>query len=335
MPKFKNRGLIIVEPKEGYDYFGGIGITLTDRITNFNWTSDIPENERQSDTNFDSYSCVSFSANNCIETQLNWMLRTNNITDAGRDFLYSHGYIVDGLVNLSDRFLAIVSGTTAEGNSAVKVGDALRHFGAIPESMLPFSGSSQKEYLGATITQQMKDLGLEFLKHFVIQYQWLIASGHRPLSEDQRQYLLRSLNLSPWQRLADGHATEFYEGVNKQKWMEFDTYSPFRRSKTWEFDPPYVMQYLIDNRMGYTQDEIDNAKKEVLSVMKGRREPFFWRPKTGDPDAHGEAYIVESDGSFKYLPAIQCALFDEMIRQKILTPIDRSLWLKFLPAEKK
>jgi hypothetical protein len=305
------------------------GIDFNVRIVDGNWETWLPKDEWQYKYPVETMSCVSFSANNAIEMQLNWMLKHNRIDDKSKSFLYGNGYIEDGLVNLSDRYLAIQSNTTKQGNYLTKVADTLRHKGAIPEAHLPFIGSTWEEYHDkSVITEEMETLGKQFAEHFDIRYEWVVTSFNQ-WNEDMRTKVLEHLRQAPLQIAKDGHATAYYLGVNKSKWGQYDTYDPFKKSKKWDYDPYYIMKILIEDKGMYTETEINKAKERVKQiVLKENQRTFFFRP-----DKNGEAYYVNPDGSFKYGTA-KGTLFTYMTRQggEIL-PISEGLWEEFKPAE--
>ena len=164
-------GALLIPPDPNDFIAGEGGIDIADRVLDNNWSKYKVKGEKQHEAKFefDSMSCVSFAANNCIEMQLNYLLRNNLLPSDAKEFLYNHGYIVDNEVNLSDKYLAIKSKTTKKGNGFGFVANTLHNVGAIPESMLPFGGNSWEEYHDPSqITEEMDKLATEFLLHFNI-----------------------------------------------------------------------------------------------------------------------------------------------------------------------
>jgi hypothetical protein len=105
-----NYGIKRVKPRKTDWVAGGeTGIQYKEN-TNGDWTEYLPKDEKQSG-DIDSLGCVSFSALNCIEAQLKWLLESGKVPQTTIDWLKTNGYY-DGLeVNFSDRFLAKSSGT--------------------------------------------------------------------------------------------------------------------------------------------------------------------------------------------------------------------------------
>lgn len=337
--KIINDGFIPEVPKVSDYMFGGASnLPHVDRVLDGNWKEYLSIGEKQSPV-FETMACVTFSGLNSLETQLNWMLRHNRMRDNAKKFLYDNGYIVDGKVNFSDRFTAIMSNTTKQGNWFTVVGDAIREckaggYGLIPQSMLPNEGKTWEEYYDKTkITDAMLAMGKEFLKHFEIKYEWVSVAGDGKTKEQAKADSLRSLRHAPDWIGQHGHATKLYLGVDKKKWGQFESYMPYERELKWDDLVGSVMKIVIDNKPDYSIGEIMDAQKEVLKIMKGRPSSYFWRPKSGDASANGEAYKSYIDGSFKYFLGKECPLFTEMIADKTLTPISAEHWNKIKAAE--
>lgn len=338
MPKIINKGFLPEVPKPEQWRFGvATNIEIATRVPDCNWKQWMTDDELQKQNNFESMSCVSQSAINTIQAQLNWLLN-HGMSDAGKSFLYNNGYIIDGKIQISKRHVAIMSNTSPDGNYFTTVGDAIRlhkdgnGYGLIPESMLPFDGAnSWTTYYDKTkITDAMLALGREFLNYFQVNYHWLYTEGDGTSYEQRRAIRLEHLKQCPEWVGMNGHATIDYMGVNKVKWVKKDSYSPFDKIMAWEYDPPFAMGLIIDNKPMYEPQEIANAQKLVLSNMKGRPTHYFFRP-----DAKGECYKSYLDGSFKYFLGIPSPLFTEMCQDKTITPIPEELWNKIKPAELK
>lgn len=149
---------------------------------------------------FDTMSCVTFSALNNIEMQL------KKIT--GKEF------------NFSDRFIAIMSGTTRNGNTLVNVADAIRKYGLIPEEMLPFGGNTFEEYHNKNmITDEMLKVGQEFLKKYDIGYEWIFVG------ETNKGAMPAQLKHAPLQVAIPMQARHAVALPNETHF--FDSYSPY------------------------------------------------------------------------------------------------------------
>lgn len=96
----------------------------------------------------------------------------NGMLPENKRWLEDHGYVQNGRVDFSDRFIAILSNTTRDGNSFKAPLQAIHEKGLIPKPMLPrTSDMTFVEYHDRTrITQHMLSLGEEFAARFKINY---------------------------------------------------------------------------------------------------------------------------------------------------------------------
>ncbi len=320
------------EPIKETDYVAGeaSGIEFEDILADTNWTEYLPDDERQKINGVETMSCVSFSAVNSVETQANYLLAHNKFSDEARTFFINNGYIVNGKFNFSDKFIAILSGTTREGNYLTKVADTIRKCGLIPESMLPFGNpSSFDEYHNpAQVTEEMKALGLESLKHFTLQYEWVktMAPGRETIDETHSRIYVQ-MRQAPFQVAKNGHATEFYLAVFKDKFGEFDTYNPFRKNVPWITSIPTIMKLVFTAKSEYSEQEKADARRLALAFRKANKTEYLVRYH-----ANGEAYEIMLDGSVKYLFGKGCPLFDSLSRNGYLPGISEEDFNKLKPV---
>ena len=115
--------------------------------------------------------CASRSPINNLEAKLTKFITIYPNHDFTK-WLYSKGYVVSGKVLLSDRFIAILSGTDRDGNSLVGPLHTLHKVGFIPKKLLPRESTMTfDEYHDKSkITPLMIDLGLESLTWVDITY---------------------------------------------------------------------------------------------------------------------------------------------------------------------
>ena len=315
------------------DYVAGkaSGIEFEDRVSDTNHTPYLPDEERQHINGVETMSCVTFSALNDCEIGGNYLLAHNRFSDEARTFFLNHGYIVNGKFNFSDKFIAILSGTTKDGNYLTKVLDTIRTVGLIPESMLPAGNPKTfEEYHNpAQITQAMLDLGKESLKYLLVQYEWVyipeMAKGETIDQLHSRIYT--QMRQAPFQLAKNGHATALYMAVYKNKWGQFETYNPFRRELPWTTPLPYIMKIVVSPRSEYTEQEIADAKRLTLAFRKVNKTEYLLRYH-----ANGEAYEILPDGSVKYVLGKACPLFDSLSRNGYLPGISEEDFKKIKPA---
>lgn len=124
----------------------------------------LPKGELQRTAKDDMMDCVTRSALNILETKFNWLFK-NKFTVEEKTWLIDNGYVNNGQIEFSDAFIAILSGTTRNGNSLVAPLHAIHKQGLIPKKSLPL-----EEWMGfddyhnsARITPEMTKLGLSFL----------------------------------------------------------------------------------------------------------------------------------------------------------------------------
>lgn len=127
----------------------------------------MPAGERQN-IGEEKMDCASRDFANICEAKFNYLVRNNLIPESHEIWLAENGYFTETGIEFSDAYIAILSGTTRSGNSLVAPIDAGRHFGLIPKTMLPQGNTFDEHHDPKRITQQIKDLGEEFLRRFGI-----------------------------------------------------------------------------------------------------------------------------------------------------------------------
>lgn len=120
----------------------------------------------------DFMDCATRSPINALEAKLNKFVQTYPFHPF-TDWLISKGYVNEkNKVELSDRFIAILSGTTRRGNSLIAPLHTIHERGVIPKKLLPREDNmTWAEYNDSSkITPLMLDLGLEILTWIDITY---------------------------------------------------------------------------------------------------------------------------------------------------------------------
>ena len=118
----------------------------------------LPEKEYQKAVLFDSYSCITFSALNCIETIAK--------VQYGLDW------------NLSDRFTAKMSNTTKNGNYFAYVAESIRKHGVVNEEVWPFprkqiSPAYTWDNHYEDIPDEVRAEGLKWLEEWKVEWEWV------------------------------------------------------------------------------------------------------------------------------------------------------------------
>jgi len=181
------------------------------------------------------------------------------------------GFMIDGKLNASDRFTAIMSGTMRTGNYFQNVWDSIRHDGLLPEKDFPFGGNSWDEYHNRNlITQEMKDKAIKILDIFDFAYEWTTVGDG--LAED--------LKRCPLHVAIPKVATHAVELI-KMDYI-FDTYPPFLYQRNTEIgyalrvyvtvkDPIIEYKYFKLTEKtggGHTVAELNPALMVILDKMR-------------------------------------------------------------------
>ena len=149
----------------------------------------LPAGELQRGSRTDTMDCATRGPLNKLETDFNYAIKNKIFSDALVSWLVEKGYVdpITFTVSFSDRFIAILSGTTREGNSMKAPIHAIHQYGLIPKKLLPFvPDMSWDEYYDASkITQEMRDLGAIFAQKFVINYEKVYPENRKDLNEKE------------------------------------------------------------------------------------------------------------------------------------------------------
>ena len=151
----------------------------------------IPENERMKYLPIgevqkgqdDLMDCASRGPLNILETKFNFLLKNKKLSFENEMWLKEKGYITNDGVEFSDAYIAILSGTTRQGNSLKAPLEAIRKNGLIPKSVLPLkSDMTWEQYHDPNrIMPLMKMLGEDFMSRFHINYEKVFEKSYPKL----------------------------------------------------------------------------------------------------------------------------------------------------------
>lgn len=130
----------------------------------------LPLGETQFDQFTDFQDCASRSPVNHLEALFTYHYQ-HEMKSENKAWLEVNGYVENNKVTFSDRFVAVLSGTTHDGNSLKAPLETIRKRGLIPKSLLPKTDTMTWTDYYAPIPQYLTDLGKEFLKRFTINYE--------------------------------------------------------------------------------------------------------------------------------------------------------------------
>lgn len=122
----------------------------------------------------DMVDCATRGPINILETKFNWLFANKKLSFDDEYFLRINGYLnYSNQIEFSDAFIAILSGTTRQGNSMRAPLDTIRKNGLIPKKMLSLElwMAWQDYHNPMRITREMTDIGLEFVKRFSVNYE--------------------------------------------------------------------------------------------------------------------------------------------------------------------
>ncbi len=236
------------------------GILPEVRLESGDWTPFLPSAEAQSGVYFDTMACVTFSALNVIEAQLNLMLATGKLPAVSVARLTELGFLKDGRFNFSDRFTAKMSGTTRSGNYLVKVWDSIRADGLLPESDWNYPRDQRDpvfvwdDYY-KEIPQTLKDKAKKILEILDFNYEWLAPGNGATKAQIREWQKMAPIQIAtavcpPWNTtavigscsLAVGHAT-MVTSAGATDWIDiFDHYTPFPKRLANTFPIPYALR---------------------------------------------------------------------------------------------
>lgn len=225
---------------------------------NGNWKDSLPEAEVQLRGAIDSINCVSFATTEQIEAYERKAFNEEN--------------------NYSDRFVALVSGTTPQGNDPEKVYEAIRDFGLVPEEMCPWSDdiTSIGEYLSWKGVDKEACIaeGKRYKARKDFMHDWVFRE-YQPLDEkiNNMKVALRysplCFDVSAWEKNADGKYIRFGRsghwtmGYNIGDFIDVrDSYVPHEKQLVKDFNFSYCKRISITKKLTVEQ------KKSIWELIK-------------------------------------------------------------------
>lgn len=314
-----NTGVIIQDPRET-DFVAGAetGLTPENRNPTGDWTPFLPTDEMQIGVYFDTMACVTFSALNVIETQVNFMIREGMIPVDDVARMRVLGFFDENdKFNCSDRFTAKMSGTTRKGNTLVNVWDSIRRDGLLPERDWAYPRDQRTPVFDwadyyKEIPQELKAKALEILKILDIRYEWLVSGGRATAAQFSAWLKMSPIQIAapvcpPWNTdqvigscsLPVGHATEMYMvklfGVTTLS--VFDHYKPFNKSLAQDYPIPFALRGVVYPK-GKTTDLSFGRKLagKLLLAVEDRGSLWYVTPdgrraKIGNTPEEVEAFL--------------------------------------------
>lgn len=223
-------------------------------------------NQWQTGRNGDKQHCVSRADCNCMECWLNFLYQNNLMPKVSRAFLEQNNYIKDGKVELHVRFLAVMSGTTKDGNSISKVSVTGRQLGYAPSNFPGYADDvdlTWDEYYDmGKVPQAIKNLALEFKKHFEKTFDWILTGSQKFLEQDRLAMMdaleqgvlqVAAATCSPWSAetppacslTAPTHSFTVDHIEHLKEVDAFDHYEVFAKKLPYNYIIPYAMKHVV------------------------------------------------------------------------------------------
>jgi hypothetical protein len=221
-----------------YEYGSMTGITNSLILFQDGCLDYKPVFEQQIGVYFDTYGCVSYSMANGFEILFNRLIELGKLSESRLNWLKINGYLIDGKVRLSNRWLVVRSGTVPNiGNSGQKVIDFVRHNGLAPLTLCDWDltnrdpkNNLESYYDASTIDKKSDEVAAEFSKIFDIQYEWVNRNDFNEASK----YGVIQVYVKAWYKGDDGkyynptpekanHATDLAQPTTLSI---FDQYNP-------------------------------------------------------------------------------------------------------------
>jgi len=144
----------------------------------------LPDGELQK-AKEDTKSCATYAPTEKLEADFTYFYQTTMQAE-NKKWLEDNGYVNNNHITFSKRFIAILSGTTQQGNSLIAPLQAMNDNGLIPEALLPLVPTMTfAEWIDPScITPDIKHLGQQFNSHFHIYYEKVYAVHTQDVLKD-------------------------------------------------------------------------------------------------------------------------------------------------------
>jgi|TARA_Y100000296_G_C5176928_1_gene260645 hypothetical protein len=276
----KNTGLNLKKEKQDRspkDWIFKVGVSsecLSKKVSSLR--KYLPIGEVQRNKKGDMMDCASREPTNDIETKITGLVQEKIFHPSTIKWINDNGYIVNGKVELSDAFIAIKSGTTKDGNSLITPWQTVHKIGMIPKAMLPF-----EDWMGfndyhnpARITQKMVDLGLEWAKRIIINYDRAYEKDFKKVLKNN----LLGIVVHAWPRPINGIYPRVNGILNHVGMGISGTYLPFYDNYIDSVDGDFIKQLATNYkvlRYAYRsiirENVIDlNPKKDMISLKRAK-----------------------------------------------------------------
>ena len=277
--ELKNYGLSLendLGPTDPRDYVVGTVTEIKKEVLreDRNYVPFLPPLEVQNKYGFDTMSCVTFSALNAVETIVK--------------VKYNQDW------NKSDRFNAVLSGTSIFGNTFANVAESLRKDGMVEESEWPWTKdiNTWEKYM-APIPQELVLKGKENAKQISLKHEWVLWGG----ATKKEDALWEALKYGPLQvsvhtwgpidssgvyqpmpntdNIPTNHAVLLVAGEYGKIWKIYDHYDKSIKIMAWNYYFGSAKQFII------------NLQSPMLQLVRGHERPHVYAT-----DLNGEKHYI-------------------------------------------
>lgn len=246
----KNGFRDVKERKTDWKHGLGFGIEKTVLFPKKNPDAYRSKGERQRRENSEeTMACTNYASCNDLEIIMNRMkemVKNGEANDVIKSlvkiFEYFELYDENGEANLSDKFQAIVSGTSRRGNNFNNNCDAFRKYGIIAEKFCPTPEKYTWDEYYAKPSQLAYDKGKEFLEYVEINHEWCypaVDNDHLLYSPSTTSVYAggdwnsETVHYKP--AYPHNHAV-VRDGMEQGKYDKiFDSYPPFNKKTSWDY----------------------------------------------------------------------------------------------------
>ncbi len=246
--------------------------------------TDIPEGERErylprgerQDIGEEKMDCATRSPLNELELKFNWLLKNKKLLPENEQWFRDNGYITENSFEFSDVFIAILSGTTRQGNSLKAPLQAIHEYGLIPKSKLPQLHGFDENYDPKRVTGSLKALGEQFKSRFKINYEKVDEVHYKQLLKED---MLGTAGYAwpqpvngeyPKSDLSPNHAFLIY----KNQYYAFDNYEESSGDYIKKLAPDYdCLGYGY--RVYITAQYLPSSKSWIADIISNLWQAFF------------------------------------------------------------
>ena len=121
---------------------------------------------------YDTSLCTAYAGTDAIEHIINRMIFTGEIPVQTLDWLNENDYLVNGKLELSERFTGANSEMTLQGTYTYKTAESMRMLGVVPQSVLELADNFDDNIDPDLIDDDVYELGRQFKERININWQW-------------------------------------------------------------------------------------------------------------------------------------------------------------------